>query len=101
MALKATSKDAEGILFVFRALGYDHLRTRAVADHVLVEAGPLDAPLSAIRLCKLSADNWRVDIKFGKRWTRTPNIGPRGNMAAAICDLFDRSPGGGTSGSRY
>jgi len=90
MALTATQKDADGVVFVFRALGYPHLRARAVGDHLLIEAGPLDAPRCGIRLRRTSADDWRVEMLFDSRWKKTPNVGPRGNMAAAICDLFGR-----------
>lgn len=90
MARKATQKDADGVEFMLRALGYPHLRARAVADHVIIETGPLDAPVARIRLRKVSAEDWRVEIRFEARWEKTPNVGPRGNMVAAICDLFNQ-----------
>ena len=90
MAHKATQKDADGVTFVFRSLGYPHLRGRAVCDHVLVETGPVEAPLCGIRLRKVTAEDWRVEMRFDKRWQKTPNVGPRGNMVAAICDLFSQ-----------
>ena len=91
MAQKATQKDADGVAFMFRALGYPHLRGRAVADHVLVETGPLDSPVAAIRLRKVSKQDWRVEMLFGSRWEKTLNVGPRGNMVAAICDLLKQA----------
>jgi hypothetical protein len=90
MARKATQKDADGVEFMFRALGYPHLRARAVADHVLIETGPLDAPIARIRLRKISPEDWRVEMLLETRWEKTPNVGPRGNMVAAICDLFSQ-----------
>ena len=94
MALKATQKDADGVASLFRILGYPHLRARAVADHVLIETGPLDAPLCGLRLRKVSAEEWRVEMRAAKRWEKTPNVGPRGNMVAAICDLFKQHQDG-------
>jgi hypothetical protein len=70
---------------------YPHLRARAVADHVLIETGPVENPTADIRLRLVSADEWRVELKLGARWQRTPNVGPRGNMVAAICDLFGQA----------
>jgi len=88
MAPKATQKDADGVASLFRTLGYPHVRGRAVDDHVLIETGPLDAPRCGIRLRKVSGDDWCVEMLFDNRWKKTPNVGPRGNMVAAICDLF-------------
>ena len=90
MAHKATQKDADGVAFVFQALGYGHLRARAIADHVLVETGTIQAPIASVRLRKISAENWRVEMLINGRWQKTPNVGPRGNMVAALCDAFNQ-----------
>jgi hypothetical protein len=91
MPRRATQQDADGGAFIFRALGYPHLRARAVADRVLTETGPVENPTADIRLRLVSADEWRVELKLGARWQKTPNVGPRGNMVAAICDLFGQT----------
>lgn len=88
MPHKATQKDADGVAFMLTALGFPHIRARAVADHVLLETGPLDEPIVRIRLRKISTEDWRVEMKFDSRWERTPNVGPRGNMVAALCDVL-------------
>lgn len=88
MPPKATQKDADGVAFMLAALGYPHIRARAVRDHVLLETGSLDDPIARIRLRKISAEDWRVEMKFDSRWAKTPNVGPRGNMVAALCDLL-------------
>ena len=36
------------------------------------------------------AEDWRVEMLLETRWEKTPNVGPRGNMVAAICDLFSQ-----------
>ena len=94
MAHKATQKDADGVTLMFRTLGYPHIRGRAVRDHVLVETGPIDAPLCGLRLRKVAHEEWLVEMRDGKRWEKTPNVGPRGNMVAAICDLFRQNADG-------
>jgi hypothetical protein len=94
MARKATRKDADGVELMFRALGYPHLRARALADHVLIETGPIGAPIARIRLRKISAEDWRVEMLLETRWETTPNVGPRGNMVAAVCDLFNQNNDG-------
>jgi hypothetical protein len=75
-----------------------HLRARAVADQVLIETGPLDAPIARIRLRKISAEDWCVEMLLETRWEKTPNVGPRGNMVAAICDLFSQHNDGNSRG---
>lgn len=90
MPHEATQKDADGVEFVFKALGYGHLRARAVADHVLIETGTVELPISGIRLRKISRENWRVEMFIDSRWRKTPNVGPRGNMVAALCDAFNQ-----------
>jgi len=67
---------------------YPHLRARAVADHVLIETGPLNDPIARIRLRKLSADEWRVELKPDSRWEKTHIQGPRGNMTAAVQQML-------------
>ncbi len=94
MAHQATQKDADGVTSMFRILGYPHIRGRAARDHVLIETGPLEAPLCGLRLRKVSNEDWLVEMRSGKRWEKTPNIGPRGNMVAAICDLFKQHQDG-------
>lgn len=88
MPRKATQEDADGVTSLFKILGYPHVRGRAAGPYVRVETGPADAPKCGLRLRKISAEDWCVEMLNGARWKRTPNTGPRGNMVAAICDLF-------------
>ena len=94
MAQKATQKDADGVTLMFRTLGCPHIRGRAVRDHVLVETGPVEAPLCGLRLRKVAHEEWLVEMRDDQRWEKTRNVGPRGNMVAAICDLFKQHEDG-------
>ena len=67
---------------------------RKVAGFVSLETGPLDAPRCGRRLRKVSAEDWCVEMRDIKRWEKTPNVSPRGNMVAAICDLFNQHEDG-------
>ena len=86
MPPKATLKEAESVEFVFQALGYGYLRASAVDDCVLIRNGAA----AAIRLRKLSQQTWRVEMLMDGVWEKTPNKGSRGNMVAALCDLFNQ-----------
>jgi transposase len=85
---KATQKDADGVAFMLTALGFPHIRARAVADQVLLETGSFDEPIVRIRLRKISREDWRVEMKFDSRWEKTPNVCPRDNMVAVLCKVL-------------
>ena len=106
MPPKATQKDADGVAFMLAALGFSHIRARAVRDHVLLETGSLDDPIARIRLRKISAEDWRVEMKvrfsLGKNSQRR-STWQRGRRALRrpSAEADDHEVGGGTFGATY
>jgi len=85
MPPKGNDSDATGVQRLLHILGYKHLRARLVRGSVIVESGPSDDPEQRLRLSKIGADTWRVDVASSSgRWQRTPIAGPRGNVIAEL-----------------
>jgi hypothetical protein len=79
------STDAAGVERLLHILGYGHLRARSVGRNIIVESGTPSDPHPRLRLCPLPRKEWRVDVRTpGDRWEKTPIIGPRGNVIAAV-----------------
>lgn len=53
--------------------GFDHLRVRRYADHVIIESGPKKDAIKHARLRRVTKHLWRVEMaEHTGRWEPTP-----------------------------